>query len=151
MPMESRSFTRPTAGVKLLSVLAPIFLAACAAGQSKPVLYPNDHMRQVGKQQARRDLAECELMARQAGASPNNKGSKVAKETAAGAGIGAASGAVGGAIAGAAGSGAAIGAASGATAALLHGLFSSEAPSPAYVEFVNRCLSERGYEITGWQ
>jgi hypothetical protein len=136
---------------RFLPLLVPIALAACAASPSRPVLYPNEHMREVGQQQAKRDLAQCESMARTAGATSSDKSGKVAKETAAGAGIGAASGAVGGAISGAAGSGAAIGAAAGATAALLHGLFSSPPPNTAYVEFVNRCLSERGYEITGWR
>lgn len=46
-----------------------------------------------------------------------------------------------------------IGAASGAVWGLLTGLFSagSSAPSQAYVNFVNRCLQEKGYEVTGWQ
>jgi hypothetical protein len=70
-----------------------------------------------------------------------------------GAWIGAASGAVGGAIFGAAGSGSLIGAASGALWGLLSELFSagSSAPSQAYTHFVNRCLQEKGYEVTEWQ
>jgi outer membrane lipoprotein SlyB len=131
-------------------LLAPL-VGACTGPATRPVLYPNEHLRQVGQVKAQQDLAECEALARQAGASPNDQASRVAAQTVAGAGIGAASGAGGGAIGGAAGTGAAVGAAGAATAALLHGLFTSSSPNPAYIEFVNRCLSERGYEMTGWQ
>lgn len=149
--MTSATITLPAPHRLLtLMVLAPL-IGACAASSVRPVLYPNAHLQQVGQAQAKRDIAECESMARQAGAAPGDKASKVATRTAAGAGIGAASGAVGGAIAGAAGTGAAVGAAGAATAALLQGLFTPSSPNPAYVEFVNRCLSERGYEMTGWQ
>ncbi len=44
-----------------------------------------------------------------------------------------------------AGLGAGIAAATGATAGLLHGAARQTEPSPAYKEFVNRCLGERGY------
>jgi outer membrane lipoprotein SlyB len=53
-------------------------------------------------------------------------------------------------VVGSAGSGSAIGAASGATAGLLHWLFSKPQRSPAFENFVNRCLQERGYEPVGW-
>lgn len=136
---------------RLSALLPAALLAACAATPSRPILYPNEHLRQVGQAQARRDIAECEALARQAGASAGDRAETVATRTATGAGIGAASGAVGGAITGAPGTGAAIGAAGAATAALLQGLLASSPPSPAYVAFVNRCLGERGYELTGWQ
>jgi hypothetical protein len=66
--------------------------------------------------------------------------------------MGAAGGAVGGAITGSSGIGAAVGAVSGAMWGLLSGLFSSGSqPSQAYVNIVNRCLQEKGYEVAGWQ
>ncbi|MBL8052016.1 MAG: hypothetical protein JNK03_01490 [Nitrospira sp.] len=69
--------------------------------------------------------------------------------------VGAASGALGGAISGAVGRGSMIGAASGAVWGLLMGLFSAvvgpSQPNHAYTNFVNRCLQEKGYEVTGWQ
>ena len=79
----------------------------------------------------------------------------MATGTVVGGGIGAASDAVGGAIVGAAGSGSMIGAASGAVWGLLTGLFYAIAgplePSQAYRKFVDRCLQEQGYEVSGWQ
>lgn len=127
-------------------------LSACSGAQ--PVLYPNAHLESVGKEGAERDIEGCKEMAEAAGAEEDSgKGGKVAKNTAVGAGVGAASGAVGGAISGAAGQGSLIGAASGAVWGLLMGLFSagSSPPNQAYTNYVNKCLQEKGYEVTGWQ
>ena len=48
-----------------------------------------------------------------------------------------------------------IGAASGAVWGLLTGLFYAIVGPPesnqAYTNYVNRCLQEKGYEVTGWQ
>ena len=33
----------------------------------------------------------------------------------------------------------------------LGGLFSSSPPDPAYVNVVNQCLAERGYQVAGWK
>ncbi|MDH5426881.1 MAG: glycine zipper family protein [Nitrospirota bacterium] len=124
-------------------------IVGCAGPQ--PVLYPNAHLQEVGKDLAEEDVAACEELAEDY-VSKSNAGEKVATRTVAGGAIGAAGGAVGGAIAGNVGIGAAIGAAVGATQGFLQGLFgaSRSEPSPAYRNFVNRCLKERGYEPMGW-
>lgn len=129
-----------------------LFLTACSG--AKPVLYPNAHLQSVGKEAAEQDIEVCKQSAESAGAEEGGgKTGRVATSTAVGAGIGAASGAVGGAISGAAGRGSLIGAASGAVWGFLMGLFNmgSSQPSQAYANFVNRCLQEKGYEVTGWQ
>jgi hypothetical protein len=132
------------------------FLALAGCSSARPVLYPNAHLNSVGKEVAEQDIEDCKQLAESAGAEEGSgKAGRVATSTAVGAGVGAASGAVGGAIAGAAGSGSAIGAASGAVWGLLMGLFyaafGSSEPDQAYTNFVNRCLQEKGYEVTGWQ
>ena len=132
-------------------------MTACSS--ARPVLYPNDRLQSVGKEVADQDIEACKQLAESAGAGENSRGGKagqVATSTAVGAGAGAASGAVGGAISGAAGRGSMIGAASGAVWGLLTGVFyaavgPSHQPSQAYTNFVNRCLQEKGYEVTGWQ
>jgi len=131
-----------------------LLLAGCSTAQ--PVLYPNAHMQSVGKEVAAQDIEACRQLAEAAGAEEGSgKAGRVATGTAVGAGVGAASGAVGGAIAGAAGRGSMIGAASGAVWGLLTGLFYTvvgpSQPNQAYSNFVNRCLQEKGYEVTGWQ
>lgn len=135
-------------------MLALLMLSACSS--ARPVLYPNAQLESVGKDGADRDIETCRQSAESAGAKEGGggKGKRVATSTAVGAGIGAASGAVGGAIWGSAGLGSMVGAASGAAWGLLIGLFHAAGPSQpsqAYTNFVNRCLQEKGYEVTGWQ
>ena len=140
---------------KALSVIGvSLLLAACSTAH--PVLYPNEHLQSVGKEVAAEDIEACRQSAEAAGAEESGgKAGRVATGTAVGAGVGAASGAVGGAISGAVGRGSMIGAASVAVWGLLTGLFFAvvgpSQPNQAYSNFVNRCLQEKGYEVTGWQ
>ena len=138
------------------SLVGVLCLAMSACSGAKPVLYPNPHLHSVGKDIAEQDIEGCKQLAESAGAEEGGgKAGRVAGSTAAGAGIGAAAGAVGGAISGAAGRGSVIGAASGVVWGLLTGIFSAafgpSHPPEAYTNFVNRCLHEKGYEVTGWQ
>ena len=131
----------------LLLILLSVFLQGCA---KRPVLYPNDHLTNVGRQQAEMDIRQCMEIAEENGVDPNQN-EKIAKSTAMGAGGGAVGGAVGGAISGNFGGGVATGAATGAAAGLFYGLFQAAEPSPAYKTFVNKCLIDKGYEPVGWQ
>ena len=137
-------------GRAAMALAVALGLVACST--ARPVLYPNTHLQTVGREAADRDIEACERMAKEAGADRGSgEAAQVAKGTAVGGGIGAASGAVGGAIGGGAGLGAAIGAATGAVAGFLGSLFSSRSSvKPAYTNFVDRCLREKGYEPTGW-
>lgn len=131
---------------------AAMMFSACSSAQ--PVLYSNAYLQSVGKEMAEQDIKACRQLAESAGAEEgSDKAGRVATSTAVGTGVGAASGAVGGAISGAAGQGSLIGAASGAVWGLLMGLFNagSAPPSQAYTNYVNRCLQDKGYEVTGWQ
>ena len=136
-------------------VFMVLMLSACSS--ARPVLYPNAQLQSVGKEAAEQDIEACKQLAESAGADERSGSTagRVATGTAVGAGVGAASGAVGGAISGAVGRGSMIGAASGAVWGLLTGLFSAAVspsqPNHAYTNFVNRCLQEKGYEVTGWQ
>jgi hypothetical protein len=134
------------------ALCAALMLSACS--KPRPVLYDNAQLKTVGKEVADQDIEACREAAETAGAEEGSgKAGGVAKNTAVGAGVGAASGAVGGAISGSPGLGAAIGAVSGAVWGLLMGLFNarSSQPGPAYTNYVNRCLQDKGYEVTGWQ
>ena len=135
-----------------VAVALVVVLGLVACSSARPVLYPNAHLQSVGREAADRDIAACEQMAKEAGADRRSgEAGQVATGTAVGGGIGAASGAVGGAIGGGAGLGAAIGAASGAVAGFLGSLYASRSSvNPAYTNFVDRCLREKGYEPTGW-
>jgi hypothetical protein len=126
-----------------------VALAGCA--KPEPVLYPNAHLNAVGQETAEWDIENCEELAESYGASDgDDKTAQVAKNTAGGGAIGGAAGAAGGAVVGSAGRGAAVGAASGAAAGFMRALLREPEPSPAYRQFVSRCLGERGYEVVGW-
>jgi hypothetical protein len=133
--------------------LIPILLvcAACAACAAKrPVLYPNQHYRQVGIEISQIDIDACMQMA-ETGVGDKNRAAETAGSTAVGAGGGAAVGAVGGAITGNAGTGAAVGAATGGTVGLMRGLFGSRQRDPIFMAYVETCLREKGYQPLGWK
>ena len=127
-----------------------VFSFACMAGRAKPLLYPNKHLQEVGQAQANSDIAYCESLAEQYIQQHPDAAGKIIGNTAVGGGAGAAVGAIGGAIAGSPGEGAGIGAGVGAGLGLLRGLYKAGEVSPNYEQFVNRCLSKRGYEVYGW-
>ncbi|CAI8890767.1 glycine zipper family protein [Methylocaldum szegediense] len=138
---------KPAAGLIVFAFV--IALGGCAT--ARPVLYPNEHLQNVGQAGAERDIADCKALAEAAGADTGTTGvGQAARGTIGGAAVGAASGAVGGAVVGSAGAGSAIGAASGAVAGLIRSLFGRSGPDPTYRAFVNRCLQERGYDVVGW-
>jgi hypothetical protein len=135
-------------------IVGSLLLVACSTAQ--PILYPNAHMQSVGKEVSEKDIEACRQLAESAGAEEGSgKTGRVATGTVVGGGVGAAAGAVGGAISGSVGRGSMIGAATGAVWGLLTGLYHAIAgpsqPNQAYTNFVNRCLQEKGYEVTGWQ
>jgi len=137
-------------GLLVLS-LSLVSLPGCS-GARKPVVYPNAHFQSVGDARARADVADCMRLAEGFGA-PRYGGADVAQDTAAGAAIG---GAAAGAWAlvrdyGDAGNRALAGAASGGAAGLVRGSLRSGEPSGTFRGFVNRCLSDRGYDVVGWE
>ena len=123
-----------------------LLLAGCTVS---PVLYPNAHLSNVGNDQAQRDIALCREQA------DLYIKTNPAGETAKGAAIGGIGGAVVGgamgAVDGSFGKGVGMGAAGGAAAGLVGGILRASQPDPLYINFVNRCLNEKGYEIVGWQ
>jgi hypothetical protein len=152
MKYPARPWIRHVSLLCLCSVLN--VLLGCSG--PRPILYPNAHLQSAGEETAEKDIQDCRVVAEKAGA---EEGTGAAGRTAGsaviGAGAGAAGGAVGGAISGSPGMGALVGAASGFVWGLFSGLFGwmfgSSAPNQAYVNVVNRCLSEKGYEVSGWQ
>jgi len=135
-----------------LAVCLGLLLVAAVSCAKKPVLYPTPHYQAVGKQQAEAAVEECLAMASDQGVRRSaERGRGAARRTAGGAATGAVAGSVSGAIWGNAGRGAASGAAGGAAAGLFSSLFTGSGPSPAYQNYVDRCLAEQGFDVMGWQ
>lgn len=140
------------------------FLAAClsfagcastgpgsAGGQ--PVLYPNAAFNRVGEAQAQSEVAACRSRASAAGLSAE-QGRQMAQRAGEGAAVAGVASAVGALVFGrgaegmlrAGAGGAAIGGAAGATQAAVRG----GQPNSIYRSFVQRCLSEKGFDVIGW-
>ena len=136
----------------LLPVVVSLLLTACSSGPKRPVFYPNRHLEAVGQAEAERDVDSC--MARADSYSVSRTKDGEVGRRAAEAGI------IGGAAAGAwgvirdkndVGERAAAGAAAGAVTGATRGAFKSTELSPTFKRFVDRCLSERGYDVIGWE
>ena len=129
-------------------LLAAILCTACAT--KRPVMYPNDHLGEVGSKAAERDIDECIEFAKESGVE-SERAEAVAGRTATGSAIGAMTGLAVGAVFGDSGRSAAAGAVGGGTGGFMSGLFDSRDPDPLLKRFVERCLRERGYEPVGWR
>ena len=134
--------------IGLLLLTGLLFFAACA--EKRPVLYPNSHLNRVGSQTAQADINECMRLAKESNVS-EEKGGKVAKDTATGAAVGAAVGGAVGAVTGNFGRGLGAGAAGGGAGGLVRGAIRSSDPDPVFQRFVERCLRDKGYEPIGWK
>jgi len=132
-------------------IVPPVLVAlllSCA--QQRPVLYPNAHLKHVGKPSAEADIDECMQMAVDYGARENS-GAKIAKDTGKGAAVGGAAGAAVGAVVGNLGRGAAAGAAGGGAAAMTRSALNSGKPDAVFKNFVEQCLRDKGYQPVGWR
>ncbi|MGI9227192.1 MAG: hypothetical protein ACR2PU_00215 [Gammaproteobacteria bacterium] len=133
-----------------LSIILFSIVLLCACALSQPVLYPNEHAKEVGDQQVRQDIDECLQLAKDSGAKSNGAG-EVAKGTAGSATEGAATGAATGAVTGNPGTAAAVGAINRGLSRFFSGMKRSNEPSPAFKQIVERCLVDKGYEPVGWK
>jgi outer membrane lipoprotein SlyB len=139
--------TRRTGIQAMLAGIMMLGILSCS--HQTPVLYPNEHLKSVGQEQAKRDIEECDRMA--AAYIKSGGGREVAKSTATGAVGGTVVGGAVGAVTGDFGRGLGVGAAAGAASGCFHGLLRSSQPSPVHKNFADRCLREKGYEPVGWQ
>jgi len=123
-------------------------MLSCA--QQRPVLYPNAHLKHVGRETAESDIDDCLQLAIDYGAKEDS-GAKVAKDTAKGAAVGGAAGTAVGAVTGNLGAGAAAGAAGGGAASMTRSIIDSDKPGPVFKKFVDQCLRDKGYQTIGWR
>lgn len=142
--------------VALLAI--SLALASCAStgpgsAGAKPVLYPNATYNRAGDAQAQNEVAVCQSRASAAGLHAEQS-SQLAQRAGEGAAVAGVASAVGALVFGrgaegmlrAGVGGAAIGGAAGATQAAVRG----GQPNSVYRSFVQRCLSEKGFDVIGW-
>ena len=134
------------------SAIATCASLALGCATPEPILYPNATLESNGQEQADRDTDLCAQLAEKYEASSNRSG-EIAGSAAEDAAVGGAAGAAGSAVwNGDVGRGAATGAAAGVAGGLVRGIFRTRRdPDPAYRQFMERCLSDKGYEVIGWR
>ncbi|ABE42129.1 glycine zipper family protein [Polaromonas sp. JS666] len=138
---------------------AVALLSACAASgpgspSARPVLYPNATLNRVGEVQGRAEADACMARAVSAGLTPEQKSNEVGRRAGEGAATVGVASAVGALITGRGTDGVlragAAGAAVGGSAGAVSGAFHSDRPNTTYRSFVQRCLSEKGFDVIGW-
>ena len=147
-----------TLSALLLSALAATLLAGCAAtgpnsASAKPVLYPNATLNRVGAAQGQVEASACMSRAMTAGLTPDERNNQVARRAGEGAATAGVASAVGALLTGRGGDvlkAGAVGAAVGGSAGAVSGAFHNDRPNTTYRHFVQRCMTEKGFEVIGW-
>jgi outer membrane lipoprotein SlyB len=132
------SIWRHSASLTMVALSLLLALGGCASPAKRPLLYPNTHLNQVGEQAAQQDINACMELARTSNVNEDKDGEVGRK-------------AAGLVRCGGVGSRALAGAAAGATAGAVSGGLQSTETSPLFMNFVNKCLSDKGYSVVGWQ
>lgn len=126
----------------MLILIQVVILTACA---SRPVLYPNEKYKSVGKDGAVIDIDKC--MDDGDKFIQSSKGKQILKSAGEGAFVGGLMGAVFGLITGdfvkTAATGAAVGGVGGAAGGAI-------TPNKLKRRYTNMCLQKKGYQILGW-
>lgn len=134
-----------------------LLLSACASGpgsaSARPVLYPNATLSRVGEAQGQAQVSACMASAQAAGLSPVQASNEVGRRAGEGAAAVGVASLVGALISGRSSDvlrAGVTGAAVGGSAGAVSGAFHDDKPNAVYRNFVQRCLSERGFDVIGW-
>ena len=126
----------------LINLIVILLITSCA---SRPQLYPNDTFKRKGEEASSADIDQC--LSDADAYLESSKGKQILKGAGSGSVIGGAVGAVSGLLSGnllrGAATGAVIGGAGGAAAGAI-------TPDQLKHNFVNQCLSDKGYKVIGW-
>jgi outer membrane lipoprotein SlyB len=152
--MKQRLLT--TSGRPLLC-RAQFAILGCAANwphsaSAQPLLAPKATQARVDEAQAKAD--GCMARAAQAGLTADQKTSDVGRRAAEAAATAGAASVVGALITGRVSDllrAGAAGAAMGGTAGAVSARFNNDKANPVYRQFVQRCLSEKGFDVMGWK
>lgn len=144
--------------VTCVAATALLAIGGCAAtgpnsSSARPVLYPNATLNRVGAAQGQAEAGACMSRAAAAGLTPVEKNNEVARRAGEGAATAGVASAVGALITGRGGDllrAGATGAAIGGSAGAASGAFHNDKPNGTYRHFVQRCLSEKGFDVIGW-
>ena len=124
-----------------------------ASPSARPVLYPNAAFNRMGEAQAQAQVEACMARAQSAGLTPEERNNEVAQRAGKGAAVGGVAAAVGALVSGRNADSVlrsgTVGAAVGGSAGAVSGAMQDK-PSSVYRHFVQRCLTEKGLDVIGW-
>ena len=149
----SIKYALPVLFIALFSILSGCATNGPSNPTAKPVLYPNATLTRVGETQSKAEVDGCMARAAQAGLTPDQKTNQVGKRAGEGAATAGVASAVGALITGRSSDilrAGATGAAIGGSAGAVSGAFNNDKVNPVYRQFVQRCLSEKGFDVIGW-
>jgi hypothetical protein len=140
--------------IRLVAGALIFFIGMSACAGPEPILRSNNRLLLYGKDAAEREVDACREKSQRAGIQDgtNRSGNAMAGGTigvVGGAAVGAATGLVGGPTGVAIGAGA--GAVIGGLLGLIGGAYKPLQPDLRFTASMERCLKEKGYEVTGWQ
>lgn len=155
--MQQRPHCSPLAASTALLV-AMLTLAGCAATgaqnpYARPALYPNATLNRVGEGAARAEVDACMARAQSAGLSPVEQNNAVGQRAGQGAAVAGVAAAVGALVTGrnldSIFTSGLVGAAVGGSAGAVSGAMQNR-PNSLYRQYVQRCVSDKGFEVIGW-
>ncbi|WP_447601636.1 hypothetical protein [Nitrospira sp. Nam80] len=140
--------------ISLVAVALIFFTGVAACAGPEPILRSNNRLLLYGKDAAEREVDACREKSQRAGLKDgtDRSGNAAAGGTiglVGGAAVGAATGLVGGPTGVAIGAGA--GAVIGGLLGLIGGAYKPLQPDARFTASMERCLKEKGYEVSGWQ
>lgn len=149
---------KSTFTLTLLLAASVAGLSGCAATGSaspsaRPVLYPNATLTRVGDARGQAEIEACMARAHSTGLTPQEQNNAVARRAGEGAAVTGVAAAVGALVTGrgldsilrSGAAGAAVGGSAGAVSGAMQ-----DKPSGLYRQFVQRCLSDKGFDVIGW-
>lgn len=133
-----------------LMALTAVLVVGCSTPASQPILYPNTKYKTVGEAEAHADIDQCMQMATSQGVKTTADG-RILEKSASSAAVGAASAGAWGIIRGDFGEHLLAGAAAGVAGGAVRGVLASNRTNPVFINFTQKCLRDKGYDIVGWQ
>ena len=156
--MRRMNIPRPSLKRFGSSALATAVLAGCAATgpnspQARPVIYSAATPTAAVQQRQTNETNDCIARAQGQGLTPDEKNNEAARRAGVGAATGGVAAAVGALVTGrgvegvmrSGAAGAAVGGAAGGVSGAM-----SERASATYRNYVQRCLSDKGFQVIGW-
>ena len=140
--------------LRLVAATLLFFIGAAACAGPDPILRSNNRLLLYGREAAEQEIEACREKTSRAGlphgtSRSGNAATGGTLGVIVGAAVGASTGLVGGPTGVAIGAGAGV--VIGGVLGFIAGTYKPLSPDPAFTASMERCLKEKGYEVSGWE